>query len=237
MIVTALLGGLCLGLPSYGIAASDETHDTSVHTAGYAEISLPANIAVITGALSIKKPTASQAVSENANILQNIRTAWEKSGFDADDIISVNYSLSPYGHYDDAKQMQIHDGFEIAHILKVNLSDSKKVGQAVDVLVKNGLNNITDIAFNAKNDEKIYAELLKNAVADARQKAQIIMEESNGKNLRLDGITVQNDNNTYPVPMMTMVRGKSESDSVPTEFNNDNKKISVSVNTEWEFDY
>jgi uncharacterized protein YggE len=133
--------------------------------------------------------------------------------------------------------MQINDGFEIAHILKVNLSDSKKVGQAVDVLVKNGLNNITDIAFNAENDNKTYGELLKNAVADARQKAQIIMDASGGHNLRLDTVTIQNNSDNTPRPMMMMATAKMADESAPTHINNDDKKISVNVDTKWEFDY
>ena len=108
--------------------------------------------------------------------MENIREIWSKDGFATNNIITKNYRLFPRTKYNKVKGRSEPDGFEVSYELKFKVMDPKRLGDAADLLVRNGKTHINNMRFEPKKTHKHYEELLKAAIQDAREKAKIIID-------------------------------------------------------------
>ena len=212
-------------------------HKNIIHVSGAAEMQLPSDVAVIDGALIIKKKHASEASKENARILEKVRTIWSKEGFDPKNIITVNYRLSPKTKYNKIKGRSEPDGFEVNHGLKFKIKDTKRLGEAADLLVRHGITHIHNMRFEAQKSKENYNKLLEMAMKDAEEKAKIIMQSVSGTALTLYNASITPSHRPSPYPQPVMARSMAmDAESAPeTVIQTEGQTIRTTVKTEWHF--
>jgi len=126
------------------------------------------NFAVVTDAAEAQK-----AQTANAEIAHKVIAVLKENGIAAADISTLNYSLNPNYVYAENQPPRL-TGYEVVNEIKVTIRSLDKIGAIIDLAVKNGINRVQNISFCANNstDQKIQA--LRQAVSDARIKADTI---------------------------------------------------------------
>lgn len=231
--LTALM--ICLSLTAF--ANGNMAEKNIIHVTGISEMRLKSEIAVIESGLNIKKKSASEASKENARLMKNIRNIWTENGFDPNNIITTHYRLSPRTKYNKVKSRSEPDGFTVSHGLKFKIKNIERLGEAADLLTRNGITHIHNMRFEPKTSKDHYKELLKNAMLDAKSKAEVIVTSVGGTGLTLSNVHIQNGKHHTPAPQPVMMRTMDAmADSAPkTTIKTEGQIIRATVQTKWRF--
>lgn len=204
---------------------------------GTAETTLPADIGLISGEVQTAGKTASEASEKNAKIMESLRAAFLKKGFKNSDIVTTNYALYPTTRYDKVQEISIPDGFQVLHTIKIKVVKADDIGIAADLAISNGLSQIQSISFTSQNQAEAYKKLLIEALKDAKEKAVLLANAEDGKNLHITGIYANENPANPPVPMpMAMRSDMAEAAAPKTVIQHEGNILNVSIQTKWAFD-
>lgn len=117
--------------------------------------------------------TASDALSRNAEQANAIVAALEKAGVDASQIQTTDVSLWPQTASDGTAIV----GYQASNSVQATVPIAR-AGDTVDAAVGAGANNVDGPNLSVSDQTATYADALKQALADAKAKAQSIAEAS-----------------------------------------------------------
>lgn len=155
---------------------------TSVSTAreinvnGDGEISVTPDIAYVSFGVTTEKSSVSEAQKTNLTTMNNIIAAIKKSGVASEDIKTTNYSISPKYNYEEKTGNSSIVGYTVTSTLSVTAKNINSVGNIIDIAIINGANNSNGITFGVSDYEKYYNLALKNAISNAKNKAQVMAD-------------------------------------------------------------
>ena len=169
--------------------------DSTLLVTGTGEVKAKPDKATITIEVSTRGKTANEAVSSNATLAQKLLNTLVKSGIAEKDIQTLNVNVFPV--YKDKPNFQPVDsviiGYEATNSLIATVRKINDVGNTIDLIVSIGDYTIQGIAFALENDKSPKGEALKDAVADALEKAQIVTESAGTAIKGIKKISVDNN--------------------------------------------
>lgn len=109
-------------------------------------------------------------------------------------------------------------GYRASNVIRVELTDLKRVGDVIDRGVAAGANRLEGLSFELRDDSGPRGEALRKAVADARAKAQAIAE---AMGVRLDAVSEITEGGVSILPSRdqyggTMARLAASAEAAPT---------------------
>lgn len=189
---------------------------------GEGNVNLEPNIATFTVNINTTAKTAKEAASKNSeqtnktiNILKSIIP--EKKS-DANKAISTqDYNLSPEYKWNKEKQQQELTGFTASNTLLVKTKNLSELGTILDKTISSGITELNNLSFAYDNPEEAYKQALDLAIANAKERADIIATASDIQIEGIQDITVISTNQITPsrIPMMYMATS-SERNTPPT---------------------
>lgn len=161
------------------------------------------------------------AKNKTNTIVSKVITDIKVLGISEKDIKTTNYSVNPnYGTGDVVPMMYpIRDtsnnitGYTVTQNLEVKVKSTERVNNVIDTVTKDGANLIGGINFTFSDElsEKLENQARKEAVANAKKKAQNL---ANASGIRLGKIVNVIENSSFPVvPLMRT----SQSGTKPSE--------------------
>jgi uncharacterized protein len=164
--------------------------------------------------------TAAAALSRNAAEARAIVSALRKAGIDSSEIQTTQVSLWPQTS-SNGTEITGYQASNSVHVTAA-LGDS---GELVDAAVRAGANNVEGPSLDTADKSSLYNQALKQALGDARGKAQAIAD---GAGLTLGSVVRVREGATGPVPM-PMFDTATAARSVPIEAGTQHIEASVSV--------
>ena len=159
-------------------APSQGADQQAISVAGRADLSVAPDEATVYISVITKEPTAKRAQEENARLMNTVMEALGEAGLDEDQMETTRFSLYPRQTYDRTTGKYKDEGFEATHTLELSLDDVEKVGDYIDVAVRNGATSVERVSFSlspelqkATNDD-----VLGKAAGEARDKAESIAD-------------------------------------------------------------
>jgi uncharacterized protein YggE len=144
----------------------------NITVSGTGKITYFPDVGYITVGVSTEDKTAAEAWNKNGEIVKKLFEALKALGVEDKDMKTSNINVSPkYVHPKDQEAILV--GYTATYDLSVTVRDLKAMGKILDAMVANGANRHMNIAFGAKDTEKLLDEARKKAVAEARKKADI----------------------------------------------------------------
>lgn len=131
--------------------------------------------AVLTLGVTSSARSANQAQAENAQKSMAITQALKQMGVAGADIKSQQYSFHPNYSNEDKRGREI-SSYTASHSLRVNIRDIAKAGRIIDAALNAGANEVNSLHFSVSNQSAARKEALGAAIADARNKADIIAQ-------------------------------------------------------------
>ena len=126
--------------------------------------------AYITLATEVLAPTPSDAQQKNAAAATAVRGRLKVLRLPDDAIKTVSYSLSEDFEFTNNKR--VSRGFRAVNQIEIRVDDIARVGEVVDAAVQAGAATVSNIRFDVKERAAAERQALKDAVADARARAE-----------------------------------------------------------------
>jgi uncharacterized protein len=136
----------------------------------------------------VRQTNSAQAAQEQANtVAQEILTAITKTGVPPQQIQTARLVLSPIyaPRSPESREAPRIVAYNASNSVSVRLSDLSLIGPVIDAGLKAGANQLEGVQFGLRNDLPAREEALKQAVAEARSKAQTMAD---AMNLKLDEV-------------------------------------------------
>jgi uncharacterized protein YggE len=194
-------------------------------------------------------------VSEKGSSIENIQNslnsksnkivnALKDLGIKADDIKTINYSVSPSYNQTPSLSVGVKNDsetsspnqelsqFEATQEIEVKADDIKLLNKAIDVATQNGANIISGVSFRLDDQarEKLEDIAREEAIKNAKEKAKRIAKSSG---LRLGKLVNVSDQGSFPYALDQSAASKTER-QVSTELNPGETTVRINVTLTYE---
>lgn len=173
-----VLGGSWLNgaaVAQQGAPAADTVR--TINVSGTGQIEASPDVAVVSLGVQAEADTASDAITEVSEQIQNVISATVDAGVAEEDIQTQVLQLQPVYQQpqpqgqEEPGQPEL-TGYRASNILRIRTSDLDNLGSLLDTVVDAGVNTIDSINFQVSNPEEVASQAREQAVQDAIDKAQ-----------------------------------------------------------------
>lgn len=162
------------------------------------------DIATISAGVVTRAPTATQAISQNAQQMERVIAALRRAGIAERDIQTSSISLNPEYRYGE-NQPPTLTGYQASNQVSVRFRDIAETGAILDALVAQGANQINGPMLSIDEPEAALDEARRDAITKARARAQLYAQAIGKRVGRILSISESgNFSPPYPVPVMRM---------------------------------
>lgn len=196
--------------------------ETTLEITAESTVKREPDIAYITAGVQEERATASEAMAAQAESMTGVFAALRKAGVAEKDMQTSNFSLWPRYDY---HQIQDKDGsthseqhlvgYTASNQLTVKVRDLDNLGSTMDSLVKAGGNTFSGLNFALDDDSEVRDEARKQAMTDARARAELYAQAAGLKIKRIVRITESGGYMPSPMPMARMAEKSADSFSTP----------------------
>ncbi|MCU0904794.1 MAG: SIMPL domain-containing protein [Tabrizicola sp.] len=170
LILSAASAALVLPLTAPVLAEEAVTRTISVTGTGSVEAA--PDMATLMIGVTTQAPTAAEALAANTSATEAVIARLAASGVEARDMQTSNLSINPNWTGYDSSSPTI-SGYVAANMLTVRVRNLETTGTILDAAVTDGANTLNGLTFGLADPEPAYNEARKEAVADARAKAEL----------------------------------------------------------------
>lgn len=177
--------------------AEDPTRTISVTGTGTVEAA--PDMATLMIGVTTQGATAAAALAENSKATDAVIARLAASGIETRDMQTSNLYINPnWTGYDSATPTI--SGYVASNMLTVQVRSLETTGAVLDAAVADGANTLNGMTFGLADAEPVYKEARKEAVADARAKAELLAAAAG---VKLGAILTISDAGTIsdPAPM------------------------------------
>ena len=165
------------------LTAAAAQAESKISVSGTGEIRVSADTAVISLGVSARDKDVLKAQQKVNESIAAIRAALTEQGISEENINTefINIYVT-YDYRDDQEEVEAYNA---SSTLAIKVTEMDKVGALIDAAFSAGANTLNGISFSASDTSEAKAEALREAVADAKNKADVLAEASG---LKITGI-------------------------------------------------
>jgi uncharacterized protein YggE len=152
----------------------------TISTVGSAEKEIPSDESRISLAVENTNANANTARKNNADNMNTIIDVLKQAGLTDDNITTSNFQITPNYDYENSNYDRIIS-YTALNKIELKTSANANISQFIDLAVNNGANRVENIDFvtSKKTLDNVSLELLKEAFANAQEKANVLAIEGN----------------------------------------------------------
>ncbi len=186
------------------------------------------DVANISAGVVTQSVNAAAAMRDNAARMSRVIAALKAAGVADKDLSTASISLSPQYRYVE-NQAPVITGYQASNQLTVRFRDIAKSGAILDILVKEGANQINGPTLSLDQPEAAQNEARIDAIKQARARADLYAKATGLKVKRIISMSEVDTGSGGPVLMQTMARDASSSPKSEILPGEQSVGISVSV--------
>ncbi len=132
------------------------------------------------------------AEEQNSKTMNAIVIALGKLGVEETDMKTTNYNIYPrYRDYEDEKPMS----YSVSSTIQVTVKNIEDISDIIDDAITAGANRAHSIRFDVLDREASYNEALKDAIANAKARAEVI---AGAADVQIVGVVSVSENSAMP---------------------------------------
>jgi uncharacterized protein YggE len=218
--VPAVLGLLLAAVTLPGSASSAAAETGGITVQGTAAVPAVPDRAELSFGVESQAATARAALSANAAEMRRVLAALKAAG--ATGLKTQSVSLSP--RLGEQGEVQ---GYAAHNSVSATIQQLGRAGAVIDAAVEAGANQVYGPTLSRADEDELYRQALKAAVANARASAQALAEAAN---LSLGRVTAIAESGVGPQPLAQAVMDKAVTlESTPIEPGTQRVAATVSV--------
>ena len=152
--------------------------EREITVVGVGRVNLVPNVAKINVGAEFRASTVSEAKDKVDRQMEAIAAALKELGITEKDMQSAQYSVyyeqEPYQPLarEEGTAAEPQGVYRVSSMLEVTVRDVEKAGEVLDAVVAAGANQVWGVTFTVSDDQKWQSQARKEAMADARSRAQ-----------------------------------------------------------------
>lgn len=175
------------------------------------------DIATVSIGVVSEGATARAALDANSADMTKVIDSVRAAGVEERDIGTTGFNIDPvYSRPpirpDGSEENPQIIGYRVTNLVSVRIRDIDNSGAVLDAVVSAGANRVTGIEFGIAEPGRLQDEAMKNAISDARRKAQIMADAAGVRLVRILSIA---SNANYPAPRFEMRAAAADAKAVP----------------------
>lgn len=144
----------------------------TITVVGEGKVKIKPDIARANIGVEVMKNSVKEASDANKAALESVLEALKQNGIEEKDIQTSGFSIYAERFGPEGPLPEDQTNYRVSNNVSVVIRDLEKVGAILDAAIEAGANNIYGIEFGLDNTEAVQAEARKEAVANARAKAE-----------------------------------------------------------------
>lgn len=205
------------------------SQQNGIWVTGQGEVSVKPDIAVISLGIESEDNSVATARDRAAAAMNDVMDTLSTNGIAEKDIQTQYFNIQQVRTWDRETEKEIVTGYRVTNTVTVTIRDIENVGTIIDAVTDAGgdLTRINGINFSIDNPEEYYEEARKEAMADAKNKAEQLTKLAN---VDLGDVTFISENSYYaPVTKSAMAIGYDEAAGYSTSISPGELDISLSI--------
>jgi uncharacterized protein len=178
---TSIVGGIASASEkTAGLTIVSSGQLTGIQVTGEGMTTVVPNVAILDLGIEATAPTVSEARGQAADAMEALRAALTGKGIEDKDIKTVQFNIYPQRRYDRAKEEDVLTGYSVNNLVTVKVRKVEDTGSVIDAIVDaaGDLVRVNGVNFTLDDPKALYADLLKEAMADAKRKAEQLAQLS-----------------------------------------------------------
>ena len=206
-IYTKLAGPIPFLVNNYTTTKTDLFQATGAGSASAAPDEVTISFGVTKNASTVAD-AQSQTNTAIDNILENLKSL----GVSDKDLKTTNYSINPNYTFEGTQKIS---GYTVTQNIDLKIKDIKNTNKAIDTITANGGNLVGQVqfGFDDKTKEKLEEQARKEAVGNAKQKAESLAKTAGIRLGKIINVTESQDNFPRPIPFESAKAGIQETPS------------------------
>lgn len=171
--LSALILSTALALPLAAPAFAQDPAQRTISVTGTGTVETAPDMATLMIGVTTQAATAAEALASNSKATDAVIARLTASGVEARDMQTSNLSINPNWTGYDSSNPTI-SGYIAMNMLTVRVRALDSTGAVLDAAVADGANTLNGMTFGLADPEPVMNEARKEAVADARAKAELL---------------------------------------------------------------
>jgi uncharacterized protein len=169
----ALLLSAALTLPVAAPAFAEDVMTATISVTGEGVVEAAPDLATVMIGVTTQGDTAAAALAANSAALDGVMAQLTASGIAPRDLQTSNLSVNPNWTGYDSSTPTI-SGYVATNMLTVRIRALDSLGTVLDAAVTDGANTLNGVTFGLADPTPVMNEARKEAVADARARAELL---------------------------------------------------------------
>lgn len=197
-------------LKEYSYIGKDTPIMNTVSVSGKGEIYMKPDVASFVYTVLEEGKTAAEAQGKSTTKTNTVLDALKKAGIEEKDIKTVSYNINPKYEYSNSvctayscpPSKSTIVGYEVSQSIEVKVREIEKAGDMLALVGSLNVSNVSGLNFVIDDMDAAKAEVRKQAIQDAKEKAKVISKELG---VKFDEIIsfYESGQDGYPTPMMS----------------------------------
>lgn len=193
-------------LKEYSYIGKDVPPMNTVAVVGKGEVSVKPDVASFVYSVTEEGKTAGEAQDKATKKSNDVIAALKKEGIEDKDIKTASYNIYPkYEYvttlctaYSCPPSKSVISGYEISQSVEVKVRNIEKAGDMLALVGGFNVSNVSGLSFVVDDMDALKAEVRKQAIIDAKEKAKVLSKELG---VKFDGIIsfYENGGDAYPI--------------------------------------
>lgn len=146
----------------------------NISISGHGEVLAVPDLATVTLGVMTSASTAQEALAANTKAMNDLMATLKQQGIADRDVNTSNFNIGPrYDYGQGGTQPPKVVGYDVSNTVTVTARKIEALGDLLDKAVSAGSNQIHGIGFSVSKPDALLDTARKDAVADARRKAEI----------------------------------------------------------------
>ena len=223
---------LCLFLAATTTFAAD-TLPRTITVSGKGTAGSPPDMATIQTGVTTKAPTAKEALAANNTAMKKVLDILKSRNIDHKDIQTSGFNVYPeYRRQPRGGRTNEIEGYRVSNNVRVKVRNLARLGEVLDAVVQAGSNQISGVSFSIAKPREIMNKARRNAIDDARGRAELYAQATNTRVGRVISISEQSIQPPRPMFQARMAMAEMAADSVPIATGE--QEVTASVNVMYE---
>lgn len=205
------------------------SQQNGIWVTGQGEVSVKPDIAILRLGIEYEDDSVAIARDRAAAAMNDVMDTLSSNGIADKDIQTQYFNIQQVRTWDRETEKEIVTGYRVTNTVTVTIKAIEKVGTIIDTVADAGgdLTRINGISFSIDDPDEYYEEARKEAMTDAKNKAEQLAKLAN---VDLGNATYVSENLYYaPVTKSAMAVGYDEGASYSTSISPGELDISLSI--------
>jgi uncharacterized protein YggE len=178
-LALALLGGLAAGFPAPARAGEKQALVPSLTVVGSGKVSARPDMAQVQVGVVTEAPSAAKALKDNNATMARLFSTLDARGIARKDVQTSGFGVAPqYKRGPHGEQLPQVVGYRVSNAVRIKVRKLDALGQVLDEVVQQGANQVQGVSFSVAEPTPLLDEARRQAMAEARRKAELYAKEA-----------------------------------------------------------